>query len=224
MQKDLLESFKRRLNEKLMLKNWNEYVALVAKAYIEAPDFDQSVVHHWNSLNTSNYTLFKRLLSKINIIFTTVDPASVGSINIAGKDYKIIQVNGDPYATAADMKADVENTGTLKISIDYSEHPIFSIKDNIVFRTVHDYIVHILGNKPFGAGGEIASYNLHAKLVPNDAIPAIFTEVVGQACVSVTTGNFPKQKIAILKGFDYINVGKVDDYEIQNKTLVKPEN
>jgi hypothetical protein len=101
-------------------------------------------------------------------------------------------------------------------------HPIFSLIDNIVFRTVHDYIVHILGGKQFGAQGEIASYNLHAKMVPPDAIPAIFTEVVGQACVAVTTGSFPSiQKIAVLKGFDFINVGKVDDtnYEIKDKTL-----
>ena len=117
------------------------------------------------------------------------------------------------------MKADLQKTGTLKINIDYSEHPVFSVKDNIVFRTVHDYIVHILGNKQFGAQGEIASYNLHAKLVPKEAIPAIFTEVVGQACTRVITGSFPIQKIAILKGFDYLNVGKVEDYDIKDKEL-----
>ena len=59
-------------------------------------------------------------------------------------------------------------------------------------------------------------------MVPKDAVPAIFTEVVGQASIAVTSGSFPsKQKIAVLKGFDYYNVGNVDDYEINNKELVK---
>ena len=57
-------------------------------------------------------------------------------------------------------------------------------------------------------------------MVPKDAVPAIFTEVVGQASIAVTSGSFPsKQKIAVLKGFDYYNVGKVDDYEINNKEI-----
>ena len=121
------------------------------------------------------------------------------------------------------MKSSFEKTGILKISIDYSEHPYFSVIDNIVFRTVHDYIAHILGNHDFGAKGELACYNLHAKMAPKDAIPALFTEVVGQASTTIVTGKFPKQKIVILNGFDFINVGMVDDdnYEIKDKTLVK---
>jgi hypothetical protein len=210
---------KKLLTEKLLLKSWDEYAKLVTKAYAEAPEYESDAVRHWNALNQSNYTLFKRLLSKINVLFVTIDKSKVGSINILGKEYKIIYQAGEPYATQSEMKADLQNTGTLKINIDYSEHPVFSVEDNIVFRTVHDYIVHILGNKQFGAQGEIASYNLHAKLVPREAIPAIFTEVVGQACTRVVTGSFPVQKIAILKGFDYLNIGKVEDYEIKNKEL-----
>lgn len=216
------ESIRKLVKEKLMLKSWGDYAKLVAAAYEAAPDYDASVVHHWNSLNQSNYTLFKRLLSKVKIIFTTNNEGNIGNVNILGREYKIVYHAGEPYTTQTEMKADFQKTGTLKISIDYSDHPVFSLVDNIVFRTVHDFIVHILGNKQFGSQGEIASYNLHAKLVPKDAIPAIFTEVVGQACVAVTTGSFPqKQKIAILKGFDYINVGKVDDasLEIKNKEL-----
>ncbi len=214
------DTIKKLLNEKLMLKNWGDYTKLVAKAYEEAQDFDSTAVPHWKALNESNYTLFKKLLSKINVVFVTEDKSKVGTLNILGRAYKVEFFQGDPYPTQADMKADLTKTGVLKISMDYSDHPVFSVIDNIVFRTVHDYIVHILGNKPFGAQGEIASYNLHAKLVPNNAIPAIFTEVVGQACFKVTHGDFPKQKIAILKGFDYINIGKVEDYDIKDKNLV----
>ena len=121
------------------------------------------------------------------------------------------------------MKQSFESTGKLFISIDHSEHPIFSMKDNIVFRTVHDYMAHILGDHDFGAKGEIASYNRHVKMAPKAAIPALFTEVVGQAATTIVTNSFPKQKIGIMEGFDYINLGVVDDdnYEIIDKMLVK---
>ena len=47
--------------------------------------------------------------------------------------------------------------------------------------------------------------------------------MLGQACAAVTTGTFPKQKIAVLEGFDFYSLGKVDDenYEIIDKTLIK---
>jgi hypothetical protein len=211
------------VNEKLMLKNWDEYVILVSNAYNNAKNYDSSVVGHWKALNTSNYTLFKRLLSKVNVVFVTNDQNKVGSINILGKDFKIEYIKpGDEYQTQSEMKQSFDETGILKISIDYSTHPVFSVADNIVFRTVHDYIVHILGGHNFGVRGEIAAYNRHAKLAPKEAIPALFTEVVGQVCVTISTGSFPKQKIALLNGFDYQNVGVIDDtnYEIIDKTLV----
>ena len=212
------------LGEKLIPKNWDEYAELVTNAYTSAPKFDTKVVKHWNSLNTSNYTLFKRLLSKVNVVFTTNDKSKIGSVDIVGRTFKIEYLSSDDeYKTQSEMKNSFNQTGILKISCDNSTHPIFSVTDNIVFRTVHDYIVHILGNHDFGLNGEIASYNQHAKLAPNDAIPALFTEVVGQVCVTIKTGNFPEQKIAILNGFDYNNVGVIDDtdYEIIDKTLVK---
>ena len=33
--------------------------------------------------------------------------------------------------------------------------------------------------------------------------------------------NLPRQKVCLLDGFDYINVGVVDGYNIVNKQLVK---
>ncbi len=223
--KDMIKKLLREglLDEKLMLQNWDEYVNLVSTAYEEAGDYDASAVGSWNALNASNYTLFKRLLSKVNVIFVTNDESKIGSINILGKDFKVEYIRpGDEYQTQSEMKSSFENTGILKISMDYSDHPVFSVADNIVFRTVHDYIVHILGNHDFGSKGEIASYNRHAKMAPPAAIPALFTEVVGQVCYTIKNNSFPKQKIAILKGFDYYNVGEVDDvnYEIINKHLV----
>jgi hypothetical protein len=212
------------LREKMLLKDYGEYVKLVAEAYEKAPDYDPSVLRHWSALNQSNHSLFKRLLSKVNVIFTTNDKSKVGDINIGSRKFKIeFILPEDEYQTQSQMKKSFNDTGILKISIDYSDHPYFSVVDNIVFRTVHDYIAHILGDYDFGAKGEIACYNLHAKMAPKEAVPALFTEVLGQAAVTIVTGSFPKQKITLLKGFDYYNLGKVDDdrYEIKNKLLIK---
>lgn len=221
---NLNEGFKpsEDINEKLILKDWDKYVQMVSDAYLSAPDFDNSVVHHWESLNTSNYTLFKRLLSKVDVIFVSNNRENVGTINILNREFPIEYIDkSDEYKTQEEMKIDYQKTGKLKISIDYSDHPIFSVEDNIVFRTVHDFIVHILGDHGFGAKGEIASYNRHSKLAPPDALPALFTEVTGQACVAVQTNTFPKQKIAVLNGFDYKNVGQVEGYDVVQKSLSK---
>jgi len=48
----------------------------------------------------------------------------------------------------------------------------------------------------------------------------LFTEVVAQACFVVEYDYYGEQKIAILKGFDYKNVGVVDGYEIEKKVLI----
>lgn len=211
------------INEKMMLKDWDLYIQLVAEAYLKAPNYDPSVIASWNALNQSNHTLFNRILSKVKIVFITTNIANVGSIEIDGRVFEVKFSNQeDEYKTQSEMKTSFEKTGILKISMDYSEHPIFSVKDNIVFRSVHDYIAHILGNYDFGAKGEIACYNLHAKMAPNAAIPALFTEVVGQAATTIVTGSFPTQKITLLKGFDYKNIGLIDDenYTIINKELI----
>ena len=214
---------KKEITEKLVLKNWDKYVELVSQAYLDAPDFEPNVTSHWEVLKESNYKLFKRLLSKVDVIFTSENKSDVGSVNILGRKFPIIYLpSSEQYQTQQEMKSDYENTGKLKISIDYSDHPLWSVEDNIVFRTVHDYIVHIRGGFEFGLKGELGSYNLHAKLAPKAALPALFTEIVGQAAYAVTNGDFPsQQKIAILPGFNYLNVGEVEGYDIKDKTLVK---
>lgn len=209
------------ISEKMMLKDWGKYRQLVAEAYKEAPSKDSTAIPHWNSLNRSNYTLFKRLLSKTEIILVSEDVSMDGKkMTLAGKEYEVKKVNGEPYANQPEMRDAWKKDKKLMISIDYSNHPVFSVADNVIFRCVHDFIVHVLGNHPFGDKGEIASYNLHAKLAPPDALPALFTEIVGQACYAVEYGSFPEQKIAVLEGFDYREVGKVTGYDVQNKALV----
>lgn len=215
------ESNIRDVSEKLMLKDWAQYRKLVAEAYENAPEFDSNVVHYWDALNESNHILFKRLLSKTKIILVSSEDEMEGEmLYLQDEPYEIQKVDGDPYPTQKVMKEEWERTGSLMISVDYSDHPVFTVADNVIFRSVHDFIVHILGNHEFGDKGEIASYNNHAKLVPPSALPALFTEVVGQVCYAVEHGTFPIQKIAILEGFDYKNVGVVSGYKVVDKVLV----
>ncbi len=210
------------LNEKLVLKDYNLYKRLVAEAYRDAPLFDEGVVRHWKLLINSNYRLYKRLLSKTKIIFISSFKENEGmELRILDDVYKVMYYLDEPYNSQEEMKQDWERTKSIMISIDYSDHPVFTVIDNIVFRCVHDFIIHILGNHPFGAKGEIASFNNHAKLVSDDVLPALFTKIVGQACFVVEYGFYGEQKIAILEGFDYKNVGVVDGYGIENKLLVQ---
>jgi hypothetical protein len=187
--------------EKLVLKDFGTYTKLVADAYAKAPTHEPSALPHWKALQQSTQKLFKRISSKVKVEF----------------------VDENPYADADDMRQQVKNTGTLKIWRGESDHSVFGQADNLKFRAVHDYITHIVAGMPFGARGEIRAYNVHAKLAPPEAVPALFTEVVGQACTAVATGSFPAQKIALLRGFDYYHIGAVDGYDVKNKELVKQE-
>ena len=210
----MLYEIYRNITEKIILKNveFPEYAKIVAKAYKKAPINDSKAHTAYSALNRSNYTFWRKLRSRVDIQFTTEDQGEDGkTFRIDGKEYVTRFLGDQPYETAAQMAAAVKRDGVLNISMDYSSHPYFSVEDNIVFRSVHDYIVHILGGKPFGLKGEIQAYNLHAKLVPENAKPAIFTEVVGQVCYYMVYKKFPVQKCAILPGFDYEVIGKIID-------------
>ena len=131
------------------------------------------------------------------------------------------------YKDDEDMGRQVKETGVLKIWKGGTDHPIFSRGENLKQRAVHDYMAHI---QPFGGRGtgfdmkgEIQAYNSHLKTIPRGAAGALFTEVIGQASYFLNYGHFPEQKIALLPGFDYFNLGVVDGYDIINKELYKEE-
>jgi hypothetical protein len=136
---------------------------------------------------------------------------------------KVEFVDEDPYTGDKHMKREVAATGILKIWKGGTEHQIFSHEFNLKFRAVHDWMAHIQRDTNFGMKGEIQAYNNHLKTIPPSGAPALFTEVVGQAAYFNAYGYFPKQKIALLRGFDYINLGAVSGYNIVNKELVRIE-
>jgi len=216
----LLENWKKFLNEKLVLKpgpdGWDLYAELITEAYLAAPVFEERAVPAFEALIPFVEKMYKQIGSRVK-----VEPV----------DYHPYDVGLDVDVTGADrMRKSVEDTGVLQISTADADHPIFDKETNVKFRAVHDYMTHIQPKKPAGFTSskvigsihqELRSYNIHAKTVPRDGIPALFTEVVGQVCTFYVTGKFAEQKVCLLDGFDYINVGVVDGYDIVNKQLVK---
>ena len=206
-------SNKELLTEKLLLKpgpnGWDLYGELVAQAYERAPTFDASAASSFEALDPFIDKMFKRIQSKVDIEF----------------------VDNDPYINDDHMREEVGRWGVLKVFSGGTDHPIFSDELNLKFRAVHDYMAHIqpigFSGTGFDQKGEIQAYNAHLHTIPRKGIPALFTEVVGQASHFIHRGFFPEQKIAFLEGFDYVNLGEVDPeitgyrLDVESKELIK---
>ena len=201
--------------EKLSLANYDEYARIVADAYDDAPEYDESMIPSYRAL-------FEHAVNKLY-------PQILGS----GVDVQF--VDEDPYVSRDEMAEDVRVNKRLRISSLFNEHPgmdhgVITKEDNLKFRAVHDWYTHIVCNQDFGLRGELKAYNTHAKLAPPAALPALFTEVVGQACYAISRGEvaengdfvpaFGGQKFARLEGFDYRNVGVVQGRDVVGKKLV----
>lgn len=181
------------LEEKLLLKTWDEYASRVSEAYLARPSSEPGLTSSWASLIRHVEKMFGQIQTRIKIEF----------------------VEEDPYRDEQDLFKDIEQNKRLQVYTGFSDHPIWTQEQNLKFRAVHDYLSHQAGKHSFGLKGEIAAYNQHVKTAPKDALVALFTEVVGQACVKIVTGAFPEQKITRLHGFDYVNLGKVDEEEFK---------
>lgn len=185
----------------LILADYGSYCDIVADRYEDAPDFDEDEAWRWDLLIKSTEDFYDKMLHEVDVVF----------------------VDGQPYGSAEEMAELVDETGVLEVSKDYNEHPIFTKLQNLKFRAVHDYIVHILGKSSFTRRGEIRAYNLHRRLAPRDTWPALFTEVAAQACYANSHGEFhPVQKIAILPGIDFYRVGNIEGYEVKDRKLQAP--
>ena len=182
---------------------WDLYAQLVADAYLAAPKFEPRAASSFEAFIPFIEKMFKRIQSRVDVEFV---------------DYH-------PYESAQELRQDVNTTGIMKIATIDAEHEVFDVITNAKFRAIHDYMSHVqaIGSRgtEFTLRGELAAYNTHLKTTPKAAVPALFTEVVGQVCTYNITGKFAEQKICLLDGFDYYNVGVVEGYDIINKELVK---
>jgi len=189
----------RKQQNPLKLAKWPEYCSLVAAAYDAAPEYDPKAVGSFTALRAAVNKFFKLIQSKVRVEF----------------------VSGDPYASSEQMQREVARTKVFKVMKEHSEHPFFTEEENWKFRAVHDWFSHILAKQPFGQRAEMQAYNTHAKMFPPAALPALFTEIVGQSCYNTTRGGFPVQKVALLPGFDYRNLGVAEGWKIERKRLTR---
>lgn len=196
-----------KLYEKLELIDWTLYTKLVADAYDAAPKYQSEEVWRWKLAIEHVEKLFERMVIK-------------HSKQTTKSKYKIEYTSDDPYANEFEMFDDIIKNNRLKVYTGFNEHPVFTPEQNLKFRAVHDIYSHHHVKTGFGMKGEIRAYNAHLKLAPPESFPAMFTEIIGQAAYYVDRGKFTIQKIAILPGFDYVRLGRVEDYIIKNKELI----
>lgn len=177
---------------KLVLKEYGAYSEMVAAAYAAAPTSDSDMTGSYAALAEHNEKMFHQMLSKIDIEFQ----------------------EEDSYKSFKQLKKAVEETGILKVHTGGGAHPMWSDEQNWKFRAVHDILGHLAGTgHSFSLRGEIAAYNQHLKIIPTAAIPALFTEVVGQVCSYYVNKSYPEQKACYLHGFDFEKIGATDAEE-----------
>lgn len=172
----------------IRVRDYSTFCEAVASEYDKLPLVEEDQIWRWEKLGEHIRRFYDRVTSQVEVIF----------------------VDGQPYDSAEEMRDEVNRTGVLMISRDYNQHPVFDPETNLQFRTVHDYVVHIApgeGGPDFSRRGEVRAYNLHRRLAPPDTWPALFSEVLAQACYFNARGDFPEQKVAVLRGFDFYNVG-----------------
>lgn len=177
---------------RLALADYKPFVPVVANAYKARPLLEKAAIPSYRALIAHNDMMFDKLLGRVDVIFT----------------------DRDAYPDAKSMFRDIEENRRMYIWTGESDtHPIFTAEQNWRFRAVHDYIVHFAGGHLFTLRGEIGAYNRHAKILPPAAIPAIFTEIVGQLCVFFADGEkfgTQPQRAALIYGIDYYDVGLIE--------------
>lgn len=185
---------------------WDRYVELVANAYQEAPLISGAGQKAFISLKQHILVMFTRMQSRVKVEF----------------------VERDPYVSAEDMQARVNETGVLEISSEFNQSEAFGPEVNLMLRAVHDFAAHLGSNpkskpKPFSLKGELQAYNKHLALIgtQSKATGALFTEIVSQVCHYWHFGAFPtQQKIVTLPQFDWAKLGAVRGYRIVDMDLV----
>ena len=176
------------------------YAVVVSEAYETLPMMEEGALPAWHALLDHIKRMMPKVRSAVGVQFT----------------------DEQPYDTAEQTAMDIAKNKRLSIWTGGSDHPVFTPSENHEYRTVHDFFAHYgpmakiikAGKTPtthrFDLRGEYNSYLVHAKMLSPKALPAMFTELVGQTTYAIITGHFPAQKVAIMRGFDYYRLGRVD--------------
>jgi len=190
------------------------YAVTIAEAYDALPVFDPAALPAWEALIASDDHFAKQILGNIKVEFIPQDPTF-----------------STLYKNLNDMLNDVTVNKHLSVfkTPEDTKHSGMTVDQNNTFRMVHDVLGHLGVNsdtfyahllkqdagtpyKPLWGGsftvkGEMNAYLKHAAIAPTAAIPALFTEVVGQICTFFTTGDYTINKTAIMDEVDFKHVG-----------------
>lgn len=217
----------KQLNESIKVANEDlaAYCLVIAEEYTRMPMLDKSVLHKWTDVIKHNEKMLKRILSGVEIIFTTEDP----------------------YPNQRMMMYDIMVNKKMKIFKTPSDdsHVGMSAKENDILRAVHDFLGHYkpiesafkkfmeknkikstgdvafqklrFNRNSFTVRGEMNTYISHGKLLPDDLKPVLFTEIVGQISTYFATGDFTDNKVGVIRGVDFKDIGFFTDAKLEKR-------
>lgn len=148
----------------------------LSRAYRDMPILDPSVVPLWQELAAINAAQAAALRSAFTVI---------------------VHDDLDPYETAEQMHADIDN-GIYQVTSLHSHHPVWTPQQNVDFRIVHDLMGHGVANSDFSLKGEVQAYQAQCKVVPVHLWPVLFTEIIAQASYANTHHLFGEQKVGLV--------------------------
>lgn len=160
--------------------NWTDKLEQVAKAYAQAPVFEPKAAGAWKELADDSVARAKILAQQIKIDITD-EP--------------------EPYQTSQEMAEDVHKNRHFTVSRANSHHPVWTVDQNVAFRTVHDIMGHCVAGGDFGWQGENLACAAHFPLLTPNAQKALFCECIGQTAYSAFYRSFGPQKVAFLDEF-----------------------
>lgn len=117
----------------------------------------------------------------------------------------------EPYPDSASMFEDIATrnlrvfTGGSLVPDHPLNHSIGVWTLNLMFRAVHDVLGHGPNKAPFETfDGEVDAYRNHALRYSSEAIPALYSETVGQLCHYYAGHGFVEQQKAVILPVVYI--------------------
>lgn len=113
--------------------------------------------------------------------------------------YDVVFTSEDVYASAKEMRERVQKENLIYIYDGWNGHPVTTLSDNLIGRTVHDVFAHCVCGCPFTFIGELNAYFTQRQYYPKEVWPVLFAEIPMQTAAFYTAGkqySFPQRAIA----------------------------
>ena len=162
------------------LAQWNlqelltDSLEQMAQEYAQAPVYDPKAAPFWKELADDSVRRAEVIKQQIKVEVVP-DP--------------------EPYATPAEMCQDVHKNKHFFVSSAHSQHPIWTVEQNVAFRIVHDVLGHCVSGGDFGWQGELQACGAHFPLLTPNAQKALFVECIMQTGAAAYYRSFMQQKV-----------------------------